>query len=646
MATKLGALSVFLTADTSPFARKMRGANGSVTKLSAGVAAFGVASAAAFLTATMKLKDFTAESLAASKRFAEVNTLLQLEPKGLEALKGELFDINSELGFLTEDSIPALYQAISAGIPKENVIDFLKVAGKSAKAGVTTMETSVDGLTSIIDAYSLSVEDAEMVSDKFLKTVVIGKTKFEFLAEGIGKIAPLASALNINLDELFGVMVSLTKVGLNTDEAFTGFRGVLTALLKPSDDLIRQLDQLQKAGKAADVRTNGLLNVMKSLQVAVDNDAQALAKLFPKVRGLNAAFAILKNEAADTSKFIDQVATSADTTNQMFKKIAEDPSMSMEQAASNWEQMKINIGDIVKGSGLIGFLTKSSGLVKNMSKDLKAVAETHFKITPKEDKAVNDIIAGKKSAALYGAEEMAKIALTPLTLPITKPFEFLEAGAARRVDEAESNRVAKIQDERKRRRSQRLSTSRERMLKDRLQKELKAEKENARMAAMFKDQYAGEGGRIAGQIESEKRADKLNKTISEKIKNLRLELKLSKMIAEGREKDAFILKKTAAFGKDLTDEQRATIAKLAGSLFDTNNVKPDEAQMKGPALSEAIRAGSQAEAALLARAMVPETDKKLRKRNVDANIAAANELKTMNVIGLKVRGMKQVETFQ
>ena len=68
--------------------------------------------------------------------------------------------------------------------------------------------------------------------------------------------------------------------------------------------------------------------------------------------------------------------------------------------------------------------------------------------------------------------------------------------------------------------------------------------------------------------------------------------------------------------------------------------------MTGPALSAAIRAGSQAEAALLARAMVPETDKKLRKRNVDANIAAANELKIQNERGVKVRGIKEVQTIQ
>jgi len=79
-------------------------------------------------------------------------------------------------------------------------------------------------------------------------------------------------------------------------------------------------------------------------------------------------------------------------------------------------------------------------------------------------------------------------------------------------------------------------------------------------------------------------------------------------------------------------------------LFSREDEKKQAAS--GPALSEAIRAGSQAEAALLARAMVPESDKKLRKKNVDANIATANELKIQNERGVKVRGMKVVNSVQ
>jgi len=643
MSTKLGALSVFLTADTSPFARKMKSADGKVKQLSATTVAFGAAAGAAFAGAAIKLRDFTAEALTASKRLAEVNTLLQIEPKGMEALKRELFDIGTELGILTEDSIPALYQAISAGIPRENVIDFLKVAGKSAKAGVTTMETSVDGLTSIIDAYSLSVQDAEMVSDKFLQAVVSGKTKFEFLAEGIGKVAPLASTLNVSLDELFGIMVSLTKVGLNTDEAFTGFRGVLNAMLKPTDDLAKMFEELAGQGKASNVQTDGLLNVMKELQKAVDNDSKALAKLFPNVRGLNAAFAILKNEAKDTSKYIDQSAQSAARTGKMFKKIAEDESFSMEQAAANWEQIKINIGDIVKESGLIGFLTKVSELTKNISKDLQDVTKKTFKFTDAEKEDLNDVIQGRKDSLTDLIQQVFKTTLSPLTKPFTAPIAMLNAASERRYQEAESKRLAKIQEKRD---AKRQDTMR-RMNEIRRKEEMRIAQEQERLSEIaarnFERKYSGEASRIMKAIRGEQDAEAANKAFDQRIKSLRLELKLADLIAKKKEKEAFILQRIASFGDKITEEQRKTIAKLAGELFDTQNVKDKgEEQMKGPALSEAIRAGSRAETALVNRTAFGGAEK-MRKRNVDANVATAREMKLQNQRGVKVTGMKVVE---
>jgi len=65
--------------------------------------------------------------------------------------------------------------------------------------------------------------------------------------------------------------------------------------------------------------------------------------------------------------------------------------------------------------------------------------------------------------------------------------------------------------------------------------------------------------------------------------------------------------------------------------------------MSGPALSEAVRAGSQAEAALIARTAFGGTEMKMRKKNVDANVATARELKLQNQRGVKVTGMKVVE---
>jgi len=84
-------------------------------------------------------------------------------------------DLSEELGIASSKVVPALYQAISAGIPQENVLDFIRTAGKAAIGGVTDLETAVDGLTSVVNAYGAETMSASRASDIMFTAVRLGK---------------------------------------------------------------------------------------------------------------------------------------------------------------------------------------------------------------------------------------------------------------------------------------------------------------------------------------------------------------------------------------------------------------------------------------------------------------------------------------
>jgi len=106
------------------------------------------------------------------KSMAEVKTLLpELSEKGFDKLRDSVLDLSAEMGVATSEMVPALYQAISAGIPPENVIDFLRTGAKASIGGVTDLATAVDGLTTVINAFKLPITDAERVADIMFTTV-------------------------------------------------------------------------------------------------------------------------------------------------------------------------------------------------------------------------------------------------------------------------------------------------------------------------------------------------------------------------------------------------------------------------------------------------------------------------------------------
>ena len=101
------------------------------------------------------------------------------------------------------DANTAAYQLLSAGVSDAAGIQkTLTASVKLAKAGFTDTATAVDGLTTVINAYGLSTAQAAKVADQFAQKQNDGKITIGQYAEKIGKVAPIAAALGISLEEV------------------------------------------------------------------------------------------------------------------------------------------------------------------------------------------------------------------------------------------------------------------------------------------------------------------------------------------------------------------------------------------------------------------------------------------------------------
>ena len=67
-------------------------------------------------------------------------------------MKAQAKQFASDFGVSTDEAVEGLYDAISAGIPQENVFSFMETAEKSAIAGVTDTDSAVKLLTATLDA--------------------------------------------------------------------------------------------------------------------------------------------------------------------------------------------------------------------------------------------------------------------------------------------------------------------------------------------------------------------------------------------------------------------------------------------------------------------------------------------------------------
>jgi len=111
-------------------------------------------------------------------------------------LSNPLMNIASDIGVDLDKISEATYQALSAGIPEDKVLGFVRKASKLAVGGHTDVITSVDALSSSMNAWGVTADRAmEMLSfaQKF------GKTTVGQIGQSIGQVSKLADTLNVSM---------------------------------------------------------------------------------------------------------------------------------------------------------------------------------------------------------------------------------------------------------------------------------------------------------------------------------------------------------------------------------------------------------------------------------------------------------------
>ncbi|ASJ21581.1 phage tail tape measure protein [Brachyspira hampsonii] len=325
----------------------------------------------AFALATKKATDF-------DNGMREVLTLLpKLSNEGFESLKQETLAFSKELGKVPEEVVPALYQSLSAGVPRENVFEFLKTAGEAAIAGVAELETSVDGLTSVTNAYGTEVLNANRASDIMFQTLKLGKTDFTQLSQYLFNVIPTASALGVKFEDIGAAIAVMTAQGTPTSVATTQIRQALVELNKEGS--ITDIAFREIAGKSFKefIEQGGTLQeALQMLAEKADKSGKDISSMFSSVEAANAGLALSGKNADKFKDALDQMNNSAGATSEAFKKIDDGPARQFEKIKAELSALVVELGN---------------SLLPALNEDLLPVMQD--KIVPLAEKMILTIIS-------------------------------------------------------------------------------------------------------------------------------------------------------------------------------------------------------------------------------------------------------------
>lgn len=382
-------IAVVLSANSAQFVGEMRQAGGALDDFSrrgdqvavkaesirkgldtvgkAGVA-IGVALAAGFAASVAAAASFDRE-------MRNVATISASTRANFEKTSDALIDLSRSLPQSAKVLAQGLYDVASSGFDGAEAMSVLKSSAMAASAGLTTTAVAAKGITAVLNAYGKSGFEAAEVSDILFQTVNLGVVTFEELASSLGDFVGTASQLGVPIDEAASALAAMTLSGLSAAEASTSLNRVMVALIDPSDEMAGLLKEQGYESGVAAVQALGLRGVMELLRTTTGGNIETLQKLFPEMRGMRGALALMANEGANYARVAQGITSEQErmgATQRAFNEQSKSFTYQLEVAKNNLTAMGIEIGRIVLpalsqltqmlGGVLAGFGAMPSGM--------------------------------------------------------------------------------------------------------------------------------------------------------------------------------------------------------------------------------------------------------------------------------------------
>lgn len=339
---------------------KIEGVGKKITPVSAAVGA-GLAAA------TKSASDF-------EDGMAKMSTLFDTTQVSVDDLSKEFIQLSNETGKGATELAEAGYQALSASVPIQNVGTFVKTSADLAKVGFTDTSTAVDVLTTAINAYGLSANDADKIANNLVNTQNLGKTTVNELAASMGKIIPTASSMGVNIDNLCTVYAEMTKQGIATAEATTYANEMLNEIGDSGSTVAGILQQ--ETGESFQqlmADGNSLGDVLQILKDYAERTGTNFNELWSSTSAGKAALSITNAGAEEFNSTLQTMAGSTDVLGEGLEKLST-PSAEAKKALNMLKNDLMELGLVI--------LESIAPIIESTAENIKQFTEWFSNLDP------------------------------------------------------------------------------------------------------------------------------------------------------------------------------------------------------------------------------------------------------------------------
>jgi TP901 family phage tail tape measure protein len=254
----------------------------------------------------------------------------------------QLEDQATQFGETLDQEAQGLFYVTSAGFSGAGAMSVLAQSVEDAKAGNVDLSVSANGLTTVLNAYGASADQASQYNDIMMTAVVNGKQTFSDFASSISKAAVEGHAAGISFNQVAAAEAALTDQGISARSASMDLSSMMKAMDSNIDATATSAKKMGLSFDESSYKTMSLQQQMQYLQQVTKGNQTEISTLVGGSAGLQAYNALMTVGSDGTTKFsqtLDAMKNSSGAAAQAF-------ATSQDTIGAHWAKVQASLSVI------------------------------------------------------------------------------------------------------------------------------------------------------------------------------------------------------------------------------------------------------------------------------------------------------------
>ena len=240
-----------------------------------------------------------------------------------DALRAKAIELGGSTAFSANEVAEAMTEMAKAGWDSQQILDGMGGVLDAAAASGENLGTVSTIVADAITGFGMEAKESTRVADLLTQSANSGTIGINDLGESFKYIAPVAGSMGLSIEDVTTALSAMSMSGIKGSQAGTSLRGVLTRMVKPTDQVAAAMDELGIVLTNSDGTFKSLDQILSEMRGSfsglTDEQKTYYAATLAGQEGMSGLLSLLNMSQEE----YDEIAASMDNASGVAKETAE-----------------------------------------------------------------------------------------------------------------------------------------------------------------------------------------------------------------------------------------------------------------------------------------------------------------------------------